>query len=408
MTRDDRFQTLLPLSRVPEAAVSDAALSGVGSTVAAHTLLDVNALLPAVIQAVPSALIVVDADFRIIVDNPAALSALGVRQASLVGYNLTRFCSIERIERALAHLRVHPGPFKYTERIPRGGKVLDVEVSADILVAPTGEYLCLCLTEITPPERMQIERSMPLVANSTYFERAQQLEALRHVTRTFAHDFNNLLSVVMASLEAAARRIKKRSESALDDIERAFIATDRSVRLTAQILEYAKREETKTELLAPGTEILALRGLIELLVGDEIELTILAQSSLEVSISASQLETSVLNLVINSRDAIRERGAIEISIESRAVSDNEASELQVGAGPYVVVGVRDDGCGMSQDVRRRAIEPFFTTKPQGRGTGLGLSSVSGIMRNAGGCLHIASSEQPGTLVELYFPVAIRS
>lgn len=374
---------------------------------AVRTPVEINALLPAVIQSVPSALMVIDADFRVVMANPAAATVLGEPQTSLVDSSLARFFSLEALQYALEHLRTLPGPFKYNERVRRAEGEHELEVSVELLVSADGEYLCLCLSDAPPTPEEQTGRGRALDASVTYFEQAHQLEALRHVTSTFAHDFNNLLSVVLASLESAARRVK-RAECPREDIERAFIATERNVHLTAQILEYAKREETKVEFLTPSTQILALRGLIELLLGDKIELIVRAQSSQEVCISASRLETAVLNLVINSRDAIVGRGVIEIAVDPRRVRETEASALQVYSGEYVVVGVRDDGCGMSEDVRRRAVEPFFTTKSAGRGTGLGLSSVSGIMRAAGGCLHIASSEPHGTLVELYFPITIKN
>jgi len=379
----------------------------VGSTLAGHTALEISALLPAIVHCVPAALLVADADYRILVANPAALSVLGARQPSLLGYTLGRFLSIELLEAARWQLSAQPGPFKYRERVEHADTVREIEVSVDVLSAAAGEYLCLALDAVPPGRTAQIERSALGDANAAYFERAHQLEAFRHVTSTFAHDFNNLLSVLMGSLEAATRRIKK-SESPLEDIERALTATERSVRLTAQILQYAKRDETRAEILVPSQQVLELRGLLELILGDEIDLSIQDHSEREVSVSASQLETAVLNLVINSRDAITAPGKIEIAIEPRALSLAEAPALQIPAGDYVVIAVRDDGCGMSEDVRRRAIEPFFTTKVRGRGTGLGLSSVSGIMRTAGGCLHIASALGQGTLVELFFPVATRS
>ncbi len=396
---------MLPLSRVPNAGETHPVSSGVAQREGSLPSPEIQTLLPAIVESMPTPIVVIDDRNRIVVENPSARSIFSAQQlSSMVGYSLGRFLSQDRLSEARLTLLSRPGPFKYQDSVKSGDAERLVDISANSLSTSHGEFMCLSLFDRTDTDRERAEwgatsdRAAPLL----HLERAHHLEALGHLTGTFAHDFNNLLAVILGSLEAAERRMK-RDEHPVEDIQRALTATERSIQATSQILHYVRRRSGEPEVLNPGGIIVELRGLIERAVGDDVELIVDTRHTGRIRVAAAQLETALLNLVINARDAISGGGTIEIALAPVELTKTLAEELNLPQGEYVSISVTDSGCGMSEDTRAHAFEPFFTTKPEGMGTGLGLSSVCGIMRSLGGSVVITSELGQGTRVELLFP-----
>lgn len=404
MAKEDQFHTLLPLSRVPRSTDGEPESSSVRSRVAVRSLSQINQLLPAVIESVPTPVMVVDEELRVVVGNPAARALLGASQASVFGYSATRFLSRQGLEDARETLATQTGPVTYRERLRAEHIERVFDVVVEELKCADGEFLCLTLIDRTDSDRERAERTDPASRRSVQvqLERAHHLEALGRLTGNFAHDFNNLLAVILGSLEAAERRLKK-DEDAAQDVRRALAATERSVQATSQILHYARQRATEPTALNPADVVCGLRGLIERAVGDDIELVFSTQGARRIVTTIAQLETALLNLVINARDAIHYKGRITLAIFPLDVDDVIAKTLHVPAGPYVAISVEDTGSGMSEEVKSRAFEPFFTTKPEGSGTGLGLSSVGNLMHSLGGTFVLTSELGQGTKVELLFP-----
>ena len=232
---------------------------------------------------------------------------------------------------------------------------------------------------------------------------SQKMEAIGQLTAGLAHDFNNLLQVVHGSLELMAA--KREDERAFKRYhEAAMTAAQRGTKLTAQLLSFARRSRLEPRRIEISSLISSVVELLESTVGSRAELQLNLRRRLpDIEVDPIHLETALINIVTNARDAIDAGGTITIATSLRAVSADEVPGLD--AGDHVLLEVSDDGHGMPRAVLDRALEPFFTTKPKGAGTGLGLAMAQGFAQQSHGVLILASSEGEGTAVRFFFPVA---
>jgi PAS domain S-box-containing protein len=217
---------------------------------------------------------------------------------------------------------------------------------------------------------------------------AQRLEAIGQLTGGVAHDFNNLLTVIIGTAETLAEELADPRLSAVAQLNHK--ASRQGAALTRQLLTFAGRQPLEPAAFSINSSIRAMEGLLSAALGETIILNLeLDPAAGYVRADAAQLEASLINLCINARDAMPDGGRVAIST-ARSVSD-------------AVVRVTDDGFGMDAETRAKAVEPFFTTKPFGMGSGLGLSVVYGFVRQSGGRIDITSEPGKGTTVSLYFP-----
>jgi PAS domain S-box-containing protein len=236
-------------------------------------------------------------------------------------------------------------------------------------------------------------------ANAALFQ-SQKLEAIGKLTGGIAHDFNNLLSVIVNGLGILQRRLVEPEDvRILDAMTRA---ASRGATLTQQLLTFARRQPLKQENLNLNDVIGSFEAVLRRgsrgTVAFEIDL---AAHLPPVRIDAAQLEASLLNLIVNARDATPDGGTICLRTAVVELTDRQVGTLP--AGRYVKVEVADTGEGMSSETMSRAVEPFFTTKPVGKGTGLGLSQAYGLAQQSNGDLAITSVVGEGTQVAFYFP-----
>jgi len=236
---------------------------------------------------------------------------------------------------------------------------------------------------------------------------AQKMEAVGQLTGGIAHDFNNLLTGIIGSLDLMQRR-HQRGEPL--DLERyigaAVTSAQRAAALTQRLLAFARRQ---TLNLRPGDVnqlVASLEDLLHRTTGENITIvTRLSAGLLPACMDVNQLESALLNLVINARDAMPYGGQITLSTASFSMDETpDPKKSGMAAGEYVLLSVADTGTGMAPNVMKRAFEPFFTTKPIGQGTGLGLSMVYGYIKQAKGYIQIESAPDVGTRVDLYLPV----
>ena len=236
---------------------------------------------------------------------------------------------------------------------------------------------------------------------------AQKMESLGQLTGGIAHDFNNLLTIIVGNLDIAGRRLKSgdvsRVERALAD---AGEGANRAATLTQRLLAFARRQPLAPRAVDPARLLADIRPLVERAVSEAVEIELVTERGVwPVEIDVGQLETAILNLALNARDAMdgREGGTLLIGLGNHAIDAAEAGRHGVSPGDFVRVTVADTGTGMTEEVRARAFEPFFTPQGVGRGTGLGLSQVHGFVRQSGGFVTIDTRPGDGTGVHLWLP-----
>ena len=238
----------------------------------------------------------------------------------------------------------------------------------------------------------------------TILHQAQKMEAIGQLTGGVAHDFNNLLMVVTGGLSLVAKHVGDDPKGA-ELIAAIRKAVARGEQLTSQLLAFARRQTLRPEPRNLNNLIHEFDVLAGRILGESVEITMdLDENAGFCNVDASQFGSSFLNLIVNARDAMPRGGKITVRTRKVAINSRAARRLGPGASPgdYGMVEVEDNGLGINPEVSARAVEPFFTTKESGRGTGLGLSQVYGFMRQSGGFLHIDSAPGRGTRVKIYF------
>ena len=231
---------------------------------------------------------------------------------------------------------------------------------------------------------------------------SQKMDAVGQLAGGVAHDFNNLLTAISGFAETVDMQLPQ-SSKLRGDIQHILSASKRAATLTRQLLAFGRRQVLSPEVLDVHDAVVNVTDLACRLIGQHIELVIVPSTdSVRAEVDRGQLEQVLLNLVINSRDAMSHGGRITIETTTETFcNDNPHPELE--AGKYAVLRVRDDGEGMSCEVQARAFEPFFTTKELGVGTGLGLATVYGIVKQSGGTVVIDSELGHGTTVSVFLP-----
>ncbi len=247
----------------------------------------------------------------------------------------------------------------------------------------------------------------PRVVLEEQYRQAQKMEAVGRLAGGIAHDFNNMLTVILVRSEMTARRLAP-EDPLRETFKEIHDAASRSAGLTRQLLAYARRQPVSPKLLDLNESIGAMRQMLRRLIGEDIVLDWLPGEALwKVRMDPTQVDQILANLCVNARDAISDVG--RVVIETRNVTlGREYFRSHPGhqPGDYVLVAVSDDGAGMDSETRARLFEPFFTTKEVGRGTGLGLPTVYGIVQQNNGFIHVYSEPGEGTTFRIYLPRAL--
>ena len=248
-------------------------------------------------------------------------------------------------------------------------------------------------------EQQVAERTEAAQRAEEALQHSRKLEAIGNLTGGIAHDFNNLLMPVIASLDLLRKRIPA-EPSLYRLIDNALAGAKRGASLTARMLAFARRQELKVERTNLGVLV---EGMAELLTRSMGAVTVrikIEPDLPDVQADPGQLEASLLNLVLNARDAMHGEGDIDVEVQLARIEHDKG---KLKAGTYVCLSVTDSGEGMDEQTLQRSVEPFFTTKGVGKGTGLGLPMVQGFAEQSGGVLSLKSSPGQGTRAEILLP-----
>jgi signal transduction histidine kinase/ActR/RegA family two-component response regulator len=273
-----------------------------------------------------------------------------------------------------------------------------VAVSGRPLRDPTGAITGAALVYHDITAARETERQL---------QQAQKLDAIGKLTGGIAHDFNNMLTVIAGTTETLVDALKDKPD--VQSVARLIDdAAERCAELIKHLLAFARKQPLQPRDVDINGTIFDIAKLLRPTLGEQIEIeTVLGHDVRASHIDPSQLANSVLNMAINSRDAMPNGGKLLLETSNVVLDEAYAqANPDVRPGPYVLLAVSDSGTGMPQSVQDKAFDPFFTTKAVGKGSGLGLSMVYGFVKQSGGHVKIYSEEGHGTTLKLYLPLAL--
>jgi CheY-like chemotaxis protein len=233
---------------------------------------------------------------------------------------------------------------------------------------------------------------------------AERMEMIGRLASGLAHDFNNLLTAILGQCHLLLRRLSL-EDPTRKAIEEIRDAGDRAAALTRQLLAYSRRQALEPRVLDLNASVSTMLPMLQRLIGENIELAPGLEPSLgHVKADPSQIEQVIMNLVVNARDSMPGGGRLSIETSNTDLDESFArAHAPTQPGRYVMLAVSDTGGGMSEEVRERIFEPFFTTKELGKGTGLGLATVYGIVKQSGGYIWVYSEPGMGSAFKVYLP-----
>ena len=332
--------------------------------------------------------------------NAALLTLLGYERAEELVGRLVTEAVVHPDDRGVMddHIRAldQPGPrgpALEVRCVRRDGSVIILE-GVGFPIEFDGEPAAVVIARDTTERRIFDEQ----------VQQAQKMEAIGRLAGGIAHDFNNMLSAILGFSEIIIGDLPP-GDRTRKDLEEIIKAAERAAMLTRQLLSFSRKQILEPRVLDLNVQLREMENMLRRLIGEDIELTLLLAPNLgSVKADPTQLEQVVLNLVINARDAMPAGGRLSIATES-AVLDEDYARLRFGVAPglYAMLVVSDSGQGMSKSVQEHVFEPFFTTKEIGKGTGLGLATVFGIVKQSGGHIALYSEPGQGTTFKVYFP-----
>jgi PAS domain S-box-containing protein len=350
------------------------------------------------------AIYMLDPNGRITSWNPGARRLKGYEEAEILGQHFSRFYIDEDRAAGLPALALataaKDGRFEREGwRVRKDGSRFWAHVIVDPIRNPAGELVGYAKITRDLTERRDAQLALDRTREALF--QSQKMEAVGQLTGGIAHDFNNLLTAIIGSLEIARRRATDASVIRL--IDNALRGAERGSSLTQRMLMFARRQELD---FRPVDIVALVHGMAELLersLGPSVRVETRFPLGLPwVNTDSNQLEMALLNLAVNARDAMPEGGPVVITARPETIA---LAHGRLQPGEYVCLSLTDTGEGMDEDTLAKAIDPFFTTKEVGKGTGLGLPMVHGVAEHSGGQLLLRSRKGQGTTAELWLPVA---
>lgn len=359
-------------------------------------------VLKSVLYSVRDAIMTVDEQGRVLMSNPAAESLFRYQNRNLVGLDAsTLFVNLDTVTsgslRALLSLETqHATSRSWTELVGNrsDGTKFPVELTVTKFISEGQLRFTLVARDIST--RKQLEEQ---------FRQSQKLEAIGRLAGGIAHDFNNLLTVINGYSDLLLFGMRSESEF-FEPLQAIRAAGDRAARLTGQLLAFGRRSLVEPQLVSLNHLIDDSVTLLRRLIGENVNLVLnLSKTPVYINADLGQLEQIIMNLVVNARDAMPQGGTIAIETDQIGIKESRNGILNRNSTRFAVLSVTDDGIGMPETIRQKIFEPFFSTKEFGKGTGLGLAVVHGIVEQCGGFIEVDSYEGTGTSFRLFFPAS---
>jgi two-component system cell cycle sensor histidine kinase/response regulator CckA len=337
---------------------------------------------------------------RLVYVNPKAAAMIGYTQQELIE-SPSPYEFVHEQDRALVREQVArldpermPSVQLTVRAVRKDGEVMQVEAFCS--VTEFGNQRALLTTVHDISDRVKLEDQL---------RQAQKMEAVGRLAGGIAHDFNNLLTAIRGNAELMSHRVKN-DPAMLAEVDEILHAADRAASLTRQLLAFSRKQVLQPIALDINEIIGGVSRMARRIIGTDVQLRLeLAESVSQILADPAQVEQVLLNLIVNARDAMPSGGTITVETGDVALGPDAPQVVQAGiaAGAFVKLAVSDDGIGMDHATQARIFEPFFTTKETGRGTGLGLSTVYGIVRQTGGAITVDSERGKGARFCVYLP-----
>ncbi len=359
-----------------------------------------HAFSSAIVETIGALVVVLDIEGRIVLFNRACEQATGYTCEETRGkpfWNLLLLAEeADAVRQVFAQLKAGHFPNRYENHwVSKRGERRLIAWSNTALLDDQGAVEYVIGTGIDITERRALEGQL---------RQAQKMEAIGRLAGGVAHDFNNLLTAICGYTELALTALSSRDPLALD-LHEVRRAAQRAAALVRQLLAFSRRQVLQPTVLDLNAIITAMERMLRRIIGEHIALVVDLEPDLHpVEADPSQLEQVVLNLALNARDAMPDGGTLTLQTANVQLDDRAArQQLDLEAGPHVLLAVADTGTGMDDETLARIFEPFYTTKPPGIGSGLGLATVYGIVRQSGGYITCDSTPTHGTTARVYLP-----
>jgi PAS domain S-box-containing protein len=342
-------------------------------------------------ESAPDGILVADAEGTYVDVNPSGLAMLGYSRDELIGMKSADILApkeLSRVDTALTEINQgveHRHEWRFRRK---DGSVFDADVLATVMA--DGRILAL-VRDSSEHKRMEEQ-----------LRQSQKMEAVGRLAGGMAHDFNNELGVILGYTELLMRHA---SEAQRGKLEQILKATERATGLTRQLLAFSRKQIVEPKVLDLNAILSDLEQMLGRLIGEDVDLAIVPAADLgQVKADHGQLEQVVMNLCLNARDAMPDGGLLRIETANAELDAGHAARHEpIAPGRYVMLAVGDTGSGIAKEDLSSIFEPFFTTKAPGKGTGLGLATVYGIVKQAGGYVWVYSELGQGTTFKVYLP-----
>ena len=344
--------------------------------------------------------------------NAGAQHIKGYAPNEIIGHHFSRFYTeadrVAGLPRTGLETATRNGRWEHEgQRVRKDGTAFWAHVVIDAIRDDDGKLIGFAKVTRDITERREAEAALQAAQASMI--RSQKLEAIGQLTGGVAHDFNNLLQVISGNLQLLSKDIAGNARAELR-VQSALAGVARGSKLASQLLAFARRQPLEPRVVNAGRLLKGMDEMLRRALGGEIEVETVVGGGLWNSlVDPDQLENAVLNLAINARDAMNGEGRLTIEASNAFLDDEYVRQHdELSAGQYVMIAVTDTGTGIPPDILERVYEPFFTTKAEDKGTGLGLAMVYGFLKQSGGHVKIYSEMGAGTTVKLYFPRQVGS